>query len=228
MWSLVISLFTTLITYHVIILHKMGIPLFAAPTFPTKLPSPLLLTSPVFLAVSLRRLMSKHLGGTTSKQSWKAVFGLKTDLFHRRLFSCEQHFFSQNPCPEIWIQLSPGGIKQCNEQKINLNEAIKLLAKSFPSCLVNMLNNYSLNRETKATKGFTISSSDGDRSGLIFVYRNFRSNTCNQAVKHDCHMELSGTSYALFQAFEWKCTVDDLWSLNIKLEPADWVICKSL
>ena len=50
--TLVISLFATLVTHRVIILHKMGIPFFGAPTFATKLPSPLLLTSPVSSSTS--------------------------------------------------------------------------------------------------------------------------------------------------------------------------------
>lgn len=55
-----------------------------------------------------------------------------------------------------WFHLSGGSIKQCNEQTINHNDAIKLLAKPFRSCLLNMMINWSLNGEIKATEGFTI------------------------------------------------------------------------
>ena len=86
--TLVSSLFATLITHHVIILHKMGIPFFGASTFPIKLPSPQLLTSPVLSSIS-HELHVQTSGRYDVWRELKSVIGLKTDLFNQRLFSCE-------------------------------------------------------------------------------------------------------------------------------------------
>lgn len=50
----------------------------------------------------------------------------------------------------------------CNEQTMNYNDAIKLLAKTSRGCLLNMLINWSLNGESEATEGLVIRLSDGD------------------------------------------------------------------
>lgn len=109
---------------------------------------------------------------------------MRTSEIKTPFHETKQNIFNQDFSPKIWFQLSPDSIKQCNEWKMNPNEAIKLLAKPFRSCLVNMLINWSLNAETKATNCFTISSSDGDCCSwtLLFVY-SLKSHFLSEAIK---------------------------------------------
>lgn len=118
---------------------------------------------------------------------------------------------------------------------MNHNDAIKLLAKPFCSCLVNGPNNCSLNGENWSNRRLH-NPLVWWRLKLNFCFifpqeilpeELFPFSSC-QVFKHDYHEELSNALFALLQTSKRKSAVDDNWSCNIKLEPAEWIICEEL